>query len=314
MGKATIQPENAYYIKLGREGAYEQHCIENGLLWLGYDKVPHDLCLAGDWEAVTADFVKRGVKSSTASNHARQVRLFYEAGPADLWITFYGATLWWGFAGQPVTRQPDGTKTRPMSRGWSNRSIATLEGREGQRLEKSKLSGRLLRVEGYRGTVCEVHAFDYLVRKINGERSPVERQVDSARKQLLSGLEEIIAHLHWRDFELLVDLIFRGAGWQRIGELGRAQRSIDLELYSPITNERIYVQVKGQAGDEQLAAFQKFCETLSETDRSYFIVHTPQGRLKERDVSPLHHVWLARELAELAFRYGLVDWVLSKAG
>ena len=49
------------------------------------------------------------------------------------------------------------------------------------------------------------------------------------------------------DFEIFVDLLFRSDGWSRIGTLGKTTKDIDIELISPITNERAIVQVKSQS-------------------------------------------------------------------
>lgn len=308
MKTKKIQPGNAFYIKLGRGGARERECIEKGQLWLGYHEVPHELCLQGDWEGVKRDFMERGDAAGTASNHLRQVRTFYEASPNDLWITFFGDSLWWGFAGEPIALERGGSKTRPMLDGWHNESI------DGKVLRKSSLSGRLLSVEGYRGTICSVRAAAYLVRKINGEQSPVEETVREAQEQLLEGLEMLIKNLSWQDFELLVDLIFRQAGWQRVGELGGDQKTIDLELFSPISNERFYVQVKSKAGRDQFESFQRAGDDESEYSRRYFVVHSPQDSLIKEMETDRDLLWVAGDLADLVFRYGLTDWLLDKGG
>jgi hypothetical protein len=107
----------------------------------------------------------------------------------------------------------------PPRVGWRNENI------DGRRLTKSRLSGGLLAVQGFRGTICSVNS-GYVLHKINGTNSP---HVENANKALL-GLEEallpIIGQLQWRDFELLVDLIFRNNGFNRIGDLVRPRRTL----------------------------------------------------------------------------------------
>ncbi len=59
------------------------------------------------------------------------------------------------------------------------------------------------------------------------------RHIEEAQKAwtaLLDNIQKLVKGLHWKDFELLADHIFRQAGWKRIGELGKTQKSIDIVL------------------------------------------------------------------------------------
>lgn len=168
-------------------------------------------------------------------------------------------------------------------------------------------------MQGFRGTICSVKEFDYLVRKINAETSPAEQAALDAQETLLNALIPIIQGLPWKEFELLVDLIFRQAGWQRISELGKTQKTIDLDLLSPIAQERYWVQVKAKAGPEQ---FERFKEDTSDTagySRHYFIVHSPIGNLNKAQETDTYKLWLSGDIARLTLRYGLTDWVIGKA-
>lgn len=69
--------------------------------------------------------------------------------------------------------------------------------------------------------------------------------------------------LTWQDFELLVDLVFSSSGWRRLSQVGRTQKTIDLELVLPSTAERAFVQVKSQA---TRASLDDYVGRLAEAD------------------------------------------------
>lgn len=303
-----IAPVAVRYIKLGKGGIYEKQCIEaDQTVWLGYRSVPHKLCAAGDWAAVHRYLVEdKGDSPGTATRHVQQISAFYESGEDDLWVAFYADRLWWGFAAPEITVHPDNSKTRPIVGGWRSTNI------NGDPLTKSRLSGYLLSVEGYRGAICNVTAADYLIRKINGETSDEERAVAAARVEMQAAIEKIIDHLHWKDFELLIDLIFRAACWQRVSETGGPQKTVDMVLTSPILGESYTVQVKSRAGRDEFEQYVEQTRSMNQFTRHYFVVHKPQGLTKDMETDS-HKLWLQTEIADLVVRYGLVDWIIGKA-
>jgi hypothetical protein len=305
-----ITPSSAFYIKLGHGGEHEQECIKiNQTLWLGYREVPHELCLRGEWEEAKAVFMQKEVSDPGAvTRHINQIRTFYEADQDVLWVTFYDNRLWWCFARSGVSLLPDRSKVRHAIDGWKSEDI------HGQPLDMGRLSGKLLSMQGFRGTICSVREIEYLVRKINGEQSPVEQTALNARDALVHALEEIIKSLDWKEFELLTDLIFRQAGWQRISQLGKTQKTLDLDLFSPIAGERYLVQVKSRADRRGFEEFQETTQGMEEDyTRFYFVVHTPASDLTAALETDTYRLWLPAQIASLAVQYGLVDWVIEKA-
>jgi hypothetical protein len=134
----TINPKEVLYIKLGKEGMWERECIEKeNTLKLGYNEVPHDLCVKGEWEKVQEERLKFH-KKSAAKRDVQQIRYFYEADESVLWITFYQNKLCWCFSKPEVTLQDDGTKTRPVIEKWKCEDI------EGGPLLFDRLSGDIL--------------------------------------------------------------------------------------------------------------------------------------------------------------------------
>lgn len=308
MSNKKIVPTSAFYIKLGSEGIHAESCLKKGTLWLGYNEIPHALCLGGKWQEARGIFVEEhNSDPGAATRHANQIKAFYESGENILWITFHKNQLWWCFARPEIVLQSDDSKIRYTVNGWHDADI------KGEKIDTNRLSGSLLSVQGFRGTICAVREFEYLVRKINGETSPHEKVAQDNYQNLVYALENIIRDLAWKEFELLTDLIFRQAGWQRVSQLGKTQKTIDLDLLSPIANERYWVQVKSRADK---GVFERFLEETSGTgeySRCYLVVHSPKGKLTKELETETHKLWLPDDIARLTVQYGLADWVIGKA-
>jgi hypothetical protein len=305
----TIRAAQALYIKLGRGGQWEEECLCEGTLRFGYRETPHELCLNGRWEDVRREREERRGSQGTATSDTTQIRYFYEAGDDTIWVTFARHSLWWCFADPEVRLLSDSSKERSVKGKWSNRDINQRE------LVMSSLSGSLLAMQGFRGTICTVKEVAYLLARINGTERPETKQAGLALTELAQRLEAVIRTLTWRDFELLIDLLFRHAGWQRVSTVGSTMKAIDLDLISPITQERFGVQVKAKADRrffeeyrrERLADMQGFA-------KFYFAVHTPSDDLlglstTDTDVELL----LPSRIADLAASYGLASWIIEKA-
>jgi hypothetical protein len=85
---------------------------------------------------------------------------------------------------------------------------------------------------------------DYLIRKINGQTTDEVENAKLSLTRLKSDVRDLIQGLWWHDFELLIDLVFSKAGWQRFSVLGKTEKDIDLDIYSPTTQKRAFVQIK----------------------------------------------------------------------
>ncbi len=302
-----IKPKSAFFVKLGSKGGYEKDSLSSpGNIHVGWTEIPHEICESKDWEEVKR--IEFGIfkNHSTASNRTKQLRNFYETSDETLWITFYNDHLYWCFANPLVTPLKDGSRVRSTLLGWNYTDT------KGNPLDVSRLSGSLLAIQGFRSTICQVKEFEYLLRKINCETSPLEQQAISARENLIQSLVKIIQDLNWKEFELLTDLIFRQAGWQRLGVLGETTKDIDLDLLSPIDNERYKVQVKSEAGINDLQAFTNLASANRGFARYYFVVHKPASGLAKGMENLMVKIWLPEEIARLAVNYGLVDWLIRK--
>ena len=297
------------FIKLGREGKWEGECIEGSspCIRLGFRSKQHKACLAGDWDAVFQYWSGPGEKTKgKATEFTNQVKAFYTADERTLWITFYQRKLFWCFASREVVELSDGTRIRYTLSPWSCRDV------RGQELHFDNLSGALTKVQGFRGTICSVDQADYLLQRLNCELLPEVARAADCLHQLELSLPALIRKLGWKDFELLCDLIFTQAGWQRVSAVGTTQKTIDLELLSPVSGKRAAVQVKSKADLKTFLQYESRFEELPEYAEVYFAVHTPTTELAKHQPNSRIKLLTAGGLAQLVVSAGLVSWVIRK--
>lgn len=303
-----ISPQEIRYIKLGDHGKWEKWCLENNAIRLGYISPYHQESLNGEWNIVRDYWLKvRGGKESSATKDINQIRDFYELQEDDLWITFYQRKLYWCKASNKVIELDDGSRIRKTIGKWSCKSLSN------QNLSIENIDGRVTQVQGFRGTICRIHLQDYLINKINGK---VEPNVEAAKTNLVNlknSIKYLIKGLWWNDFELLVDLIFSSSGWQRISVLGKTEKEIDLDLFSPVTQKRAFVQIKSTSNvstfDEYITKFSEY----EQYDEMYYVVHTSGQDLQKHssENSNIHLIDIDR-IADLVINAGLVNWLITK--
>jgi hypothetical protein len=303
-----IAPKRAICIKLGRSGSWESECLEKGIIRFGYKETPLESAESGDWDTVW-EFWRSARKgdAGTATRDLSQIRHFYEDGDDTLWITLSGGLLWWCFAKPGVQMHPDAHGPyRECVAGWKNTDIA------GNRLSSDKLSGNLLRVQGFRGTICDVKAFDYLIRKLNNQLQPEVEAATKAENEMVEKIVPLLRMLTWQDFELLVDLVFSNSGWRRVGQLGKTQKTVDIELVLPTAGERAFVQIKSSANKAELTDYLARLKEAALYDKMFFVWHTGEvGEVTEADKT---NVLLVGPVlfARMVFEAGLTSWLRDK--
>jgi len=305
-----VSAKRALFIKLGEGGDWEAESIATNTLRFGYHRVPHDRCIAGDWPAVETSLREYSSDQGAVTRHLNQVREFYTAASDVLWITFHSDRLWWCFSKPEISHRPNDEKTRPVIGKWDDTDI------NGEPLLKGKLSGKLLALQMYRGTICSVGELNYLVHKINGTVEPHVAAAQAAFDNLQIALVPIIKSLQPKDLEILVDLIFRQSGWQRVGVAGGVEKDIDLDLISPVTSERIAVQVKSKAKPSEWRTYKEKFADMRGFARFYFVTHTSNVALEalaEENTDASFVFWGIEHLATQAVRGGLTGWLLDKA-
>lgn len=305
----AIAPQAIRYLKLGVGGEFARACFDGGYIGMGFDEQSHADCLAGAWDRVRQDFRDRGKTPSKATAHANELRDFYTLGPETLWVTFAEARLWWTFAEAQVEFHDDlrlPRRRRTIGGGWRATDI------NGAPLRFRDLSTALTSIKAFRGTCCEVKAGDYLVRRINAIEEPLAAEASLLKAQTLDLVKRLMAVLHWRDFEIMVDLIFSASGWRRVGVLGETEVDLDLLLQQAATGERAFVQVKSRAGPAVLADYLNRFEAHA-CERMFFICHSPSPGLANAAPSDDRvALWFGDALAEQVMRAGLLDWLVQR--
>ena len=220
MPVALIQPDTTVrYIKLGEKGRWESSCIAEGTIRLGYESPYHQNSLARDWEPVGAHWLKvRNGNKREATKDIKEIQAFYELSENSLWITFHKRKLFWSFADAQVIKLEDGSRIRRTVDGWSCKDL------NGNDLTIETLDGRVSKVQGYRRTICEIELPEYVIRKVNGLPQPEVKSAQESVETLRGSIEDLMQGLWWKDFELLVDLLFSQSGCQRLSVLGQTDK------------------------------------------------------------------------------------------
>lgn len=303
-------PSAVRYIKLGQGGAWSARGLAEGIIPFGFRQIEHEACAAGDWDEVRRQLAAAGRTPTGVSQGVRELRDFYSLGPDALWVTFADGHLYWTFAEASVVPVVDAGENDPHRfrrtiGGWSRASLI------GEPLAVRSLSSSLTRVAGFRQTICTIERKAYLLRRIRGEEEPLLIEARRLGGEMESLAATMIAALDWRDFEIMVDLLFARGGWQRQSALGEGEVDIDLLLDNPSTNETAWVQIKSSASQATLDDYLDRYRRDGSAEHFYFTVHSPRGALVLPDERGLH-LWAGDRLARAAIAAGLLDWLIER--
>jgi len=293
----------AYYIKLGMAGNWEAESLKEGTLRFGYRETS-SAALRGDWQAVWDYWCWVRGDRGAATRDRNQIRVFFEADENVIFITFANGLLHWCNPCGKVEALTDGNHSRKTKDGWHNTSLG------GTSLTTDRLSGHLLKVRMFQGTICEVKALDYLLRKLNDELLPEVAAAEEAESALLNANTRLMQRLTWQDFELLVDLVFSASGWRRISPVGKNQKTVDFELVLPTTAERAFVQVKAQANNASLADYKARFDDMPIYGRMFFVWHT--GEVADDGSSAAVTLIGPERLSRMVLDAGLSSWLREK--
>jgi hypothetical protein len=305
--KAAIRPARVRYIKLGEGGSWEKECLDKGIIRYGFDSANAErfaMCCARKWDELWQSFIAEGKTKGTATRSTNETRLFFEDHGSTLWITFVGERLCWGFltAGAPE-RHTDGAGVwRTVAGGWR------WADRNGNQLTQDRLSGALTKLAAYRGTSCGVDVADYVIRRINGQKTPQVERAMKALATMTASVLEMMRLLGPRDFETLADLVFTSSGWRRVGVVGRTQKTLDIDLVLPSTGERAFVQVKSTTNSAELADYVGKLEEHGPYDRMFYVFHSGEAKTEDERVTLVG----PERMAELVVDAGLVNWLIRK--
>ena len=303
----SIRAGRVRYIKLGREGQWEKECFENGIIRFGYGSATNErfpLCRDRRWSDLTNSFITAGKDKGTATRFTNETRIFFDDDGSILWITFMGDRLCWGFlepAAAERHQSGDGV-FRKLKGGWGCSDL------NGEQLTKDRLSGAVTKLAAYRGTSCDVDVAEYVVRRINGQKTPEVERAIVALEELKGSVLGMMRLLGPKDFETLVDLVFSISGWRRQGIVGKSQKTLDLDLILPSTGERAFVQVKSKTNSAELADYVAKLDELDSYGRMFFVYHSGNAETDDARVIVIG----PEKLAEMAVDAGLATWLVRK--
>jgi len=198
------------------------------------------------------------------------------------------------------------SKYRITKTNWSCKDI------KNKTLHVNQISGKISKTQGFRATLCKIEEKDALLRMINGESSLIVEQIKQNKIELNNSLQSAFTELHWKDFEILTDLIFRQSGWRRISFVGENMKFVDLELVEPITKDLYQVQVKASA---DIKDFKDYAERFSGgVYRKLFFVSFNQNSTLVNYKHEYENVQLlaGSVLADLIIDLGLTNWIIDK--
>jgi len=118
----------------------------------------------------------------------------------------------------------------------------------------------------------------------------------------------MLQFLTWKDFELLVDLVFTHSGWRRISSAGKTQKTIDMEVLLPSTGERAFIQVKSATNQRQFDQYRSSFDELN-YDKMFYIFHTGSAQCQDKRIVLIDGAKLAR----MVLNAGLLYWLTEKA-
>jgi hypothetical protein len=301
-----VSSSKSLFIKLGSGGMWEEESIKNSILRLGYNEADFTACNRKNWKKIEDDYLQLGKSQIATSGYITQIKYFFEEPEDTIWITFYNNKLWWTKAKKEITLLEDGTKVRDCLDKWSDKNIL------GETLFMENISGKLLKTQGFRGTICTVDQHEYLLRKINAEMSEEVQGTKSIYNDLKLKLSLLIKELTWQDFEVLIDLIFTQAGWQRVSSVGKTAKTLDLDLKAPVTGEKCLVQIKSSSNNKELSLYLETFEKMDQYDRFYYICHTFKDIPPDLSNKANLNLMFVDQVAELAIDSGLTKWIISK--
>lgn len=306
-------PKSVRYVKNGDGGKWWEAALRDNRIYCGWDDVPNNAIEQKDWAAMKAAideyFRIRSGDKGAATRDFKALETLLDHPSQHLWVTIQGQHLWWctvedqAEAGPLSTRELGHFWLR-CSRPWSNHSI----GRK-RELLLAKLPGSIGVSAGFRATVCKPGKHESIRRIVANEQDEEAQRAEAARELYQAQLAKMLDRLHWKDFELLIDLILARGGWARIERRGANKQFVDIEAENVVTGEMLIVQVKSQASQVDVDEFAGKVAPDGNV-KMFFACHQPKGVLMPPVDSPRAiKIWQASEIARRAVAAGLGEWI-----
>jgi len=322
-----------YWVKLGEGNLLANRGIDEGRIYVRWPEAKLEDIRSNRWDEIEKDI--RAANTASKASATRQYRMFAmfcSSTHRDIWVTFHRSCMYWGRLKEdsPVEIEViNGVewKYRELdSEGWSPKN------KKGKILYSNQLPGIVAMMSGWQQTLSTVRSQEYekrpeiLMAVIDGEPTTERIDLEHAKMTLQKSLVPAIEQLHPNDFEILVDLIFRQAGWKRRTVLGSIMRDVDLELEEPMLKYmasaekcRYAIQVKSKATLEEFRAFCALCKNNSEVDgqfgKGYFFVHSDYNKIAEwsqENQDQKVELVVPFKIADMIIEFGLVGWILDR--
>ncbi len=314
-----INFNKAFYIKLGEGGKWEDNSIKTGKIRIGWKNIPLNLIQNNSWEdirqLVDEDFNSRGKKNG-ATNDFNALKNICHSDENTVFITFSNGKMYWSLAKSSSIAEDGISKYILTSIPWSDHDIDNTK-----IFYINQISGRITKYQLYKGTCCkigsEIGEFDYLTQIINNQVNEdfvkIGESIETLRNSLIKPIQSLIP----KDFEILIDLIFRNNGWRRTSVLGEVMKFFDIILEEPFTNKLFGVQIKSSCSNIEFKNYADKFDTNYATDFEtlYFIVHTPKYLENLIELSKQYEnirLLTINEIADLVINAGLVKWITDK--
>jgi hypothetical protein len=247
-------PQSVRYVKNGQESKWWPAAKAGGQIHLGWWFIPRELLRKRDLPGIKTCIQGHYKNPGSASADFNAIKLVLENPSRHIWVTFEDGCLWWCTVRDGITvnldegkKETEGSFWLTCNRPWSNHSLG------GRPLARSDLPGTVGAVAGFRATICEPKGSPDILRVIQDKKNPDAVAVTQTREAYIAAVGKLIAQLHDRDFELLIDLILARTGWTRLAKLGGVTEGIDIEAENAAANEIAFVQVKSRAGSASKA-------------------------------------------------------------
>ena len=310
----TVTFNNAYYIKLGAKGDWAERSLSEGVVRIGWKNISLQDINSNHWDTIKKnikqEFDDRRKKNGSMQDYLALKR-FCDATINDVFITFHDGKMYWCNLSELPIEEDDISKFRKTQGGWSQSSLDS----SGKIFYSNEMSGKITKTQAFQATLCQYKEEELQIinRIINGVSNPKVAEIEHKKKEICELLVAILTDFHWKDCEILTDLIFQQSGWHRISMAGGSMKYMDFEYVEPINNDRYIVQVKSGAKKSDFLEYQR--KFIHEGYRKlFFVSFNPDKSLYDyKNEQENIEILYGSKLATLIFNLGLVDWVLKKS-
>ena len=142
-----------------------------------------------------------------------------------------GESLDWGVADdRPVTIRAEGLGlSRTVRGGWRRTDVT------GEALIQERRASAVVTLAASRGRSCSVDVAEYVVRRITGHRLPAVERALRTMQEMRAATLGLMRWLTPPGCARFVDLGFPSSGSRWVGTLGRAQKTLNVDLVLPRT-------------------------------------------------------------------------------